>query len=65
MIDQAFADISACEFLIAESSEKAIGMGIEAGYSKGLGKRVMYIRHVNAEHFYHTFSKIRCHFTPT
>lgn len=50
MMNTALADIACCDLFIAESSEKAIGVGIEAGYAKALGKTVVYIRHIDAEH---------------
>lgn len=50
MMQQALADIDRCELLIAETSEKAIGIGIEAGYAKAKGKPVIYIRQKEAEH---------------
>jgi 2'-deoxynucleoside 5'-phosphate N-hydrolase len=50
MMQQAFADIEAADFFIAETSEKAIGIGVEAGYAKGKGKTVIYLRHQAAEH---------------
>ena len=50
MMQQAMNDIDGCDLLIAETSEKAIGIGIEAGYAKGKGKPVIYLRHASAEH---------------
>jgi nucleoside 2-deoxyribosyltransferase len=50
MMQQAFADIDRAGLLIAETSDKAIGIGIEAGYAKAKGKPVIYLRHVTAEH---------------
>ena len=50
MMEQAMKDIDDCDLLIAETSEKAIGIGIEAGYAKGKGKPVIYLRHASAEH---------------
>lgn len=50
MMQQAMVDINACDFLIAEVSEKAIGVGVEAGYAKGIGKPVIYVRRKDAEH---------------
>jgi 2'-deoxynucleoside 5'-phosphate N-hydrolase len=43
-------DIAQCDFLIAELSHKAIGVGVEVGYAVGLGKPVIYMRQLNAEH---------------
>jgi 2'-deoxynucleoside 5'-phosphate N-hydrolase len=50
MMHQAFAAIDACGLLIAETSDKAIGIGIEVGYAKAKGKPVIYLRNNAAEH---------------
>ena len=50
MMQQAFADIDKADMLIAETSDKAIGIGVEAGYAKAKGKTIIYIRHINAAH---------------
>jgi len=50
MMRQAMADIDQSDFLIAETSEKGIGIGIEAGYAKAKGKPVVYVRQKDAEH---------------
>jgi len=50
MMQQAMKEIDHCDLLIAAASEKAIGIGIEAGYAKGKGKTVIYIRHEAAPH---------------
>lgn len=50
MMQQAMREISNCDILLAETSEKAIGIGIEAGYAKAKGKKVIYLRHKDAEH---------------
>jgi len=50
MMQQAFLEIDRCELLIAECTEKAIGVGIEAGYALGKGKIVWYLRPQNAPH---------------
>ena len=49
-MQQAMEDINESDWLIALASEKAIGIGIEAGFAKGKGKPVIYIRHMEAEH---------------
>ena len=49
-MQQALADIDVCDLLIAEVSDKAIGIGVEAGYAKGKGKPVIYIRQKDSEH---------------
>lgn len=43
MMQQAMEEIDQSDLLIAAASEKAIGFG--AGYAKGKGKPVIYIRH--------------------
>lgn len=50
MMQQAFADIDRCDLLIAEVSEKGIGIGVEVGYAKAKGKPVIYLRNEHAEH---------------
>jgi len=50
MMQQAMEAINQSDWLIAFASEKAIGIGIEAGFAKGKGKPVIYIRHIEAEH---------------
>ena len=50
MMQIAFAEIDKCNLLIAEVSDKAIGIGIEVGYAKAKNKPVIYLRHVDAEH---------------
>ena len=50
MMRQAIAGIESCDLLIAECSDKAIGIGIEAGYAKAKNKPVVYIRHKEAAH---------------
>lgn len=50
MMQQAMSDIGRCDLLIAETSEKAIGIGIEAGYAKAKGKPIVYLRQKDAEH---------------
>jgi len=50
MMAVACKEISQCDFLIAELSHKAVGVGVEVGYAVGLGKAVIYMRDHNAEH---------------
>lgn len=50
MMQQAMDDIDGCAILLAETSDKGIGIGIEAGYAKGRGKSVIYLRQEEAEH---------------
>jgi nucleoside 2-deoxyribosyltransferase len=50
MMQQAMTDIDHCDLLIAEVSDKAIGIGIEVGYAKAKNKPIIYIRKKDAEH---------------
>jgi 2'-deoxynucleoside 5'-phosphate N-hydrolase len=50
MMQQAFADIDKAGILIAETSDKAIGIGVEVGYAKAKGKTIIYVRHISATH---------------
>lgn len=50
MMQQAMAAIDSCDFLIAEATGKAIGIGIEAGYAVAKKKPVIYIRSKDAAH---------------
>lgn len=50
MMQQAMLDIDKCDLLIAETSEKGIGIGVEVGYAKAKGKHVIYVRQKDAEH---------------
>ena len=50
MMQQALNDIENSVFLLAETTDKGIGIGIEAGYAKALKKPVVYLRKQNAEH---------------
>lgn len=50
MMQQAITAIDNCSFFIAETSYKAIGIGVEAGYAKAKGKPVIYLRHAAAAH---------------
>jgi len=50
MMKQAMTDIDKCDLLLAETSEKGIGIGIEAGYAKAKGKTVIYLRQKDTEH---------------
>lgn len=50
MMQQAFDDIEKSELLLAETTDKGIGIGIEAGYAKALKKPVVYLRKESAEH---------------
>jgi len=50
MMQQAMDDIDRCDILIAETSDKGIGIGVEVGYAKAKGKPVIYVRKKTAEH---------------
>ncbi len=50
MMMQAFAAIDKSYLLIAETTDKAIGIGIEVGYAKAKGKPIIYLRNAIAEH---------------
>jgi nucleoside 2-deoxyribosyltransferase len=50
MMKQAMKDIDDSDFLIAEASHKAIGLGVEVGYAKAKNKPIVYLRKRNAEH---------------
>ncbi len=50
MMEQAMVDIDKCDILIAETSDKGIGIGIEVGYAKAKGKTVIYLRQEDTEH---------------
>jgi len=50
MMEQAAADIDHCDILIAETSDKRIGIGIEVGYAEAKTKPIIYLRHKNADH---------------
>ena len=50
MMKQSMNCIDECDLLIAETSDKAIGIGVEVGYAKAKGKPVIYLRNNNAAH---------------
>ena len=50
MMQQAFEEIDKCDLLIAETSDKAIGIGIELGYAKAKNIPIIYLRNKDAEH---------------
>ncbi len=50
MMIEAMKAIDNCDLLIAETSDKGIGIGVEVGYAKAKGKPVIYLRNNNAEH---------------
>lgn len=50
MMRAALSELEQCNLLIAETSHKGIGIGIEAGYAKAKNKPVVYLLHKEAEH---------------
>lgn len=50
MMQKAMAEIHKCDFLIAEVSDKTIGVGIEMGYARGIGKPILYLKKENAQY---------------
>ncbi len=50
MMNQAMVDIDHCDILLAETSHKGIGIGIEVGFAKAKGKPIIYLRQKEAEH---------------
>jgi nucleoside 2-deoxyribosyltransferase len=50
MMQQAMAEIERCDMLIAETSAKGIGIGVEVGYAKAKRKPVIYLRQKEAKH---------------
>jgi nucleoside 2-deoxyribosyltransferase len=50
MMQAAFTELDKCDLLVAEVSDKAIGIGIEVGYAKAKNKTIIYLRHKEAEH---------------
>lgn len=50
MMYEAMKAIDDCDLLIAEISDKAIGIGVEVGYAKAKEKPLIYLRNKNADH---------------
>src|SRR5438309_7108073 len=50
MMEKAFYEINRSALLIAEASEKAVGVGVEVGYAAAKGIPIIYLRHEAAEH---------------
>jgi 2'-deoxynucleoside 5'-phosphate N-hydrolase len=50
MMQQAFAAIDKSDLLIADTTDKTIGIGIEVGYAKAKGKPIIYLRNNTAEY---------------
>ncbi len=49
MMADALEELRSSELLIVEVSQKAIGIGIEVGYAKALGKMIIYVHSESAE----------------
>ena len=49
MMELALLTLEQADFLIAEVSEQAIGVGIEVGYAAAKSKPIVYIRHNSTE----------------
>ena len=50
MMKEAMKAIDNADILIAETSEKGVGIGVEVGYAKAKNKLVIYLRNKNSEH---------------
>ncbi len=50
MMAQAAKDISESSLMIAELTEKAIGVGLEVGYAAALKIPILYLKHESAEY---------------
>ena len=50
MMQKAMEDVEKSAILIAEASEKGIGIGIEVGYAKAKNIPVIYVRNSSSEH---------------
>ena len=50
MMQKSFAELRASDFVIAEVSHKAIGVGIEIGYAVAINKPILYLRRESAEY---------------
>lgn len=50
MMTTAFTEIGKADLLIAEVSDKAIGIGVEVGYARAMGIPAIYIRNKTSEH---------------
>jgi 2'-deoxynucleoside 5'-phosphate N-hydrolase len=49
LMDTTFSEITTSDIIIAEVSEKVIGVGIEIGYAKALNKKIIYIHSADSE----------------
>jgi 2'-deoxynucleoside 5'-phosphate N-hydrolase len=50
MMTKALSEIGQSDILIAEVSDKAIGIGVEAGFAKAIHKILVYLRRAGSEH---------------
>jgi 2'-deoxynucleoside 5'-phosphate N-hydrolase len=50
MMTTAFTEIAKADLIIAEVSDKAIGIGVEVGYATARGIPAIYVRNKTAEH---------------
>ena len=50
MMDTALQEIAQSNMLIAEVSDKAIGIGVEAGYARAMNKTLLYLRRGDCAH---------------
>ncbi len=50
MMKIAFEEIDKCDFIIAELSKKAIGVGVEVGYAKAKQKPIIYLKREEASY---------------
>ncbi|MDP2586115.1 MAG: hypothetical protein Q8P29_04520 [Candidatus Levybacteria bacterium] len=49
LMELAFKKINECDLILIELSHKSIGVGIEAGYAKAKGKRIIYMHKIGTE----------------
>lgn len=49
LMKAALKKINESDLLLAELSQKAIGIGVEVGYAKAKGKRIIYLHRVGSE----------------
>jgi len=43
LMEEALAEIDKSDMLLAEASDKSVGVGLEAGYAKAKGKKIVYL----------------------
>lgn len=49
MMNDAFSELSRSDILVAEASDKAIGVGIEAGYARAKNILIIYLYRTNCD----------------